>query len=70
MKISARNNVRGKVISCTKGATTAHVKIEIAGGNIITSTITNEAADDLNLSVGQEVSAIVKASDVLIAVGT
>jgi molybdopterin-binding protein len=68
MKISARNIVPGKVISCVKGQTTAHVKIEIAGGGIITSSITNEAAEDLNLSVGQQVSAIVKSSDVLIAV--
>jgi molybdopterin-binding protein len=68
MKISARNVLSGKVISCVKGQTTAHVKIEMAGGGIITSSITNEAVDELNLSVGQQVSAIVKSSDVLIAI--
>jgi molybdopterin-binding protein len=66
MKISARNVLQGKVISCTKGATTAHVKIEVAGGEVITSSITNEAADDLKLSAGKQVMAIIKSSDVLI----
>jgi molybdopterin-binding protein len=66
MKISARNVLEGKVISCTKGATTAHVKIQVAGGEVISSSITNEAADDLQLSAGKQVMAIIKSSDVLI----
>lgn len=66
MKLSARNVLPGKVVSVTKGTTTAHVKIELAPGRVITSSITNEAVDDLGLKVGDEVSAIVKSSDVII----
>ncbi|MCJ2106518.1 TOBE domain-containing protein [Methylobacterium sp. E-041] len=68
MKISARNLIKGKVVAVEKGATTAHVKIEIAGGQVITSAITNEAVDSLKLTVGVEAYAVVKASDVMIAV--
>ena len=67
MKISARNVLKGKIIEVTKGATTAHVKID-AGGTIVTSSITNQAVDDLKLEVGKEAYAVVKASDVLIGV--
>ncbi len=68
MKISARNNIAGKVVAINKGATTAHVKLEIAGGHIITASITNEAVDDLGLAVGKAASVIIKSSDVLVAV--
>jgi molybdopterin-binding protein len=70
MRISARNIMPGKVIAVTKGATTAHVRIEVAGGTIITSSITNEAVDDLGLVVGKQVSAIIKSSDVLVGVSS
>lgn len=66
MKLSARNVIPGKVVSVTKGVTTSHVKIEITPGQIITSSITNESVDDLALTVGDEVSAIIKSSDVII----
>ncbi len=66
MKLSARNVLEGKVVEVTKGQTTAHVKIDIGGGRIITSSITNEGVDDLALKVGDTASAIIKASDVLI----
>jgi molybdopterin-binding protein len=49
MKISARNVLKGKVVSVTKGATTSHVKIEIASGQVITAAITNEAVEALKL---------------------
>lgn len=68
MKISARNVIKGKVVSVEKGATTAHVKIEIAAGQIVTAAITNDAVDSLKLTVGAEAYAVVKASDVMIAV--
>jgi len=68
MKISARNQLKGKVVEIVKGATTAHVRIEVAGGAIVTSSITNEAVDALGLAVGTEAYAVVKASDVMIAV--
>ncbi|SKA34901.1 TOBE domain-containing protein [Consotaella salsifontis] len=67
MKISARNQLKGKVISIVKGATTSHVKIDI-GGATVTSSITNEAVDDLALKEGQDAYAVIKASDVLVAV--
>jgi molybdopterin-binding protein len=68
MKISARNALKGKVIHVQKGATTAHVKIEIASGLIVTASITNESVDSLGLKVGGEAYAVVKASDVMVAV--
>ncbi|MFX4798016.1 molybdopterin-binding protein, partial [Acinetobacter baumannii] len=67
MKISARNIIKGKVVEITKGATTAHVKIDI-GGQVITSAITNEAVDALKLAKGQEAYAVIKASDVMVAI--
>ncbi|WP_375465846.1 molybdopterin-binding protein [uncultured Methylobacterium sp.] len=68
MKISARNVIKGRVVSVEKGATTAHVKIEIAAGQVVTAAITNEAVDSLKLAVGADAYAVVKASDVMIAV--
>jgi molybdopterin-binding protein len=49
MKISARNQIKGKILEVTKGATTSHVRIEVGEGAIITASITNEAVTDLNL---------------------
>lgn len=68
MKLSARNILKGTIVSVDKGATTAHVRIEVAPGQIVTSSITNEAVDELGLSVGAQAYAVVKASDVMIAV--
>lgn len=65
MKLSARNQLAGKVVEVTKGQTTAHVRVDI-GGKIITSSITNEAVDELGLQAGDEVTAVIKASDVII----
>ena len=66
MKLSARNVLAGKVIEVKRGATTAHVRIQIHGGAGVTAAITNEAVDDLQLAVGDTASAIVKASDVMV----
>lgn len=66
MKLSARNVLPGRVVAVTKGATTAHVKVELEPGLTILSSITNEAVDDLALKVGDSVSAVVKSSDVMI----
>lgn len=66
MKLSARNQLTGKVVDVIKGATTSHVRIEIAGGAIVTSSITNEAVADLGLQKGDEVWAVIKASDVMV----
>jgi molybdopterin-binding protein len=66
-KISARNQLKGKVIDVRKGATTAHVRVDIGKGVIVTSSITNEAVDDLALATGDEVTAVIKASDLMLA---
>jgi molybdopterin-binding protein len=67
-KLSARNQLKGKIAEVKKGTTTAHVRIDIGGGVIITSAITNEAVADLNLKTGDEAWAVIKASDVMIGV--
>jgi len=68
MKLSARNVLKGKIVEVKKGKTTAHVRIQIAAGTIVTSSITNEAVDELKLKKGQSAYAVVKASDVMIAI--
>jgi molybdopterin-binding protein len=65
-KLSARNQLKGKVVEVKKGQTTAHVRIDIGGGVIVTSSITNEAVDDLALAKGDDVLTIIKASDVIL----
>jgi molybdopterin-binding protein len=67
MKLSARNQLKGRIVQVTKGQTTAHVRIDIGGGVIVTSSITNEAVDDLGLRTGDEAFAVIKASDVMVA---
>ncbi len=67
MKISARNVLEGKIVSVKKGSTTAHVAIDVKG-SIITASITNEAVDELGLKVGGNAKAVIKASNVLVAV--
>lgn len=67
MKLSARNQLKGTVVDINKGATTAHVRIQV-GDSIITSSITNESVDELGLTVGSTAYAVVKASDVMVAV--
>jgi len=67
MKLSARNVLRGKVIEVKKGTTTAHVRIQLTGGAVVTSSITNEAVDELSLKVGDDAYAVIKASDVMVA---
>jgi molybdopterin-binding protein len=67
MKLSARNQIKGRVVAVQKGQTTGHVRIDIGNGIIVTSSITNEAIDDLALAVGDEAIAVIKASDVMVA---
>lgn len=67
MKISARDQLKGRIVEIVKGATTAHVRIDVAG-TIVTASITNAAVDDLGPTVGKDACAIVKASDVMVAV--
>lgn len=68
MRISARNQIKGKIVEVTKGATTSHVRVDIGGGQIVTSSITNEAVADLGLKAGSAATVVIKASDVMIAV--
>jgi molybdopterin-binding protein len=68
MRLSARNQIKGKILDIKKGATTAHVRVEIAPGQVITSSITNEAVEDLALRAGIQAAVVIKASDVMIAV--
>jgi molybdopterin-binding protein len=66
MRLSARNVLKGRIVDVLLGATTARVKIAIEGGATITASITVEAAQELGLTVGDEASAIIKASDVIV----
>ena len=65
MKLSARNQLKGKIIEVKKGATTTHVRIDI-GGQTITASITNESAEELKLATGKTAYAIIKASSVMV----
>ena len=66
MKISARNKLRGTLVEVTKGATTAHVRIDLGGGALVTASITNEAVDELKLKKGDKAYAVIKATDVMV----
>jgi molybdopterin-binding protein len=68
MRISARNQIKGTVVDVKKGATTSHVRVDIGNGQIVTSSITNEAVDELGIKPKGHVTVVVKASDVMIAV--
>ena len=69
MKLSARNKFIGKVTDVTIGAVNGIVKIELSNGQHITSSITLEAIDDLDITVGKEITAIIKSTSVLIGRG-
>jgi molybdopterin-binding protein len=66
MKLSAHNQFRGKIVDVKKGSTTSHVRIDIGQGVIVTSSITNAAVADLDLRIGDDAWAVIKASDVMI----
>jgi molybdopterin-binding protein len=68
MRISARNQLKGKVKEIVKGAVNTEVTIELPGGAEIVSVITNKSAADLGLAKGKDVYAVVKASSVMVAV--
>lgn len=68
MKLSARNQLSGTILEVVPGAVTSTVKIQLKGGDVITSSITKEAADELGLAAGGAVTVVVKASDVILAV--
>jgi molybdopterin-binding protein len=68
MKISARNQLKGKVLSIKEGAVNGIVVLDIGGGNKITSTISLEAIKELGLKAGADAYAIIKATSVMVGV--
>ncbi len=68
MQISARNSLKGKVKSIEDGAVNSQIVIELSNGMEVVSIITKDSVERLNLAEGREVYAVVKASDVMIAV--
>ena len=68
MKLSARNILKGKIVEVKKGQTTAHIRIDLGGGSIITASITNEAVKELGLKKAMTAYAVIKASDVMVAI--
>ena len=67
MKLSARNQIKGRIVDIREGATTARVKIDIGNGVTVTSSIADDAVGELSLVVGDETIAAIKASDVMVA---
>ena len=66
MKLSARNQLKGKIVDIQEGAVNGIVKLDIGGGNIISSTISMAAIKELGLAVGGEAYAVIKATSVMI----
>ena len=68
MKTSARNQIQGKVVAVKTGDVNAQVKVDIGGGNVITSVITIDSVNELGIKEGAEVLVIIKASSVMLGV--
>jgi len=68
MKLSARNVIKGKVVKVVKGAVNSEVVLELPGGTQVVSIITNSSVDSLGLVEGKEAFAVIKASNVMVAV--
>ncbi|MGI6070581.1 MAG: TOBE domain-containing protein [Blautia sp.] len=68
MKLSARNQLKGKVVSIQEGVVNAIVGIDIGGGNVISATISMAAVRELNLEVGKDAYAVIKATSVMVGI--
>ena len=68
MKLSARNQFKGKIIDIQEGAVNGIVKIDIGGGNVMSATISMNAIRELGLEVGKEAYAVVKATSVMVGI--
>ena len=68
MKLSARNQFKGKIIDIQEGAVNGIVKIDIGGGNVISSTISMNAIKELDLKVGKTAYAVIKATPVMVGI--
>lgn len=66
MKLSTRNILKGKVVEVKEGQVAAKVKVDLGGGNILTSVITVDAVRELGIKAGDEVCALIKATSVMI----
>lgn len=66
MQLSARNQLNGKVTGVDLGAVMANIKIEVSEPNTIAAVITKESAEKLGLAEGDDVTAIIKSSEVII----
>ena len=66
MQLSARNQLEGKIVGVDKGAVMANIKIEVSEPNVITAVITKESAEKLGLAEGDDVTAIIKSTEVII----
>jgi molybdopterin-binding protein len=67
VKLSARNMIKGKVVEVKKGAVAAQVRVDIGSGNVLTSMITVDAVDDLRIKQGNQVSVVIKSTEVMLA---
>ncbi|WP_394525306.1 TOBE domain-containing protein [Lacrimispora sp. JR3] len=68
MRLSARNQLKGKVVGIEPGAVNAMVTMDVGGGNIISATVSMAAVKDLELEVGKDAYAIIKATSVMVGV--
>ncbi|MFP3156300.1 TOBE domain-containing protein [Lachnospiraceae bacterium ZAX-1] len=68
MKLSARNQLKGKIISIADGAVNSIVSLDIGGGNLLTATISKAAVEELNLEAGKDAYAVIKATSVMIGI--
>jgi molybdopterin-binding protein len=68
MKLSARNQFKGKVVDIQEGAVNGIVKIDIGGGNVMSATISMNAIKELGLAVGKAAYAVVKATSVMVGI--
>jgi molybdopterin-binding protein len=69
MKMSARNQMKGKIESVDNGAVTSSIKVKITSPSIVTAVITKESVNELNLKPGDEVTVIIKSTDVMLGKG-
>jgi molybdopterin-binding protein len=66
MRLSARNQISGTIRDVNLGGVMAKVAVDIAGGHTLVSTITRDAATELNLAAGDEVTVVIKSTEVMI----
>ena len=68
MKLTARNVLKGQVVEIKKGAVAAQVRVDIGSGNVLTSMVTVDAVHDLGIKQGDQVSVVIKSTEVMLAV--